>query len=136
MSRAAGRPWAEVASRAQKLRGPDIQIDAEVMCLSRGGVVSAGAQSRMQFGWSAGCMMPGGSFPEWFDLPRYSASVDDTLAMIEARQPGAGVKTWSPHFVAAVRIGDSWGESAGATLPLALLAAFALAMDAAEDGPT
>lgn len=134
-------PWAEIARRAQEAKGPDLELGAAVMCLARGGTLASDAISRGQAGWSAGCMIGERPFPQWFNLPNYTGSVDAVLALIAEKLPGWQWLVHSPRsglsFGASLQDPAPGGrvivsERGPATAALALLAAFALVMEASD----
>lgn len=123
--------WAEIAKAAQEAKGADWKLDNEIL-LATGGYIRAMGRIGLS-GRTKGSVrwFPNGTTStKGYAVPRPSASLDAIMGLVRAQDPRASYRIYGPHHVVAVQIQGYWGEAAGATAPLAAVAAFALAMDA------
>jgi hypothetical protein len=128
--------WGEIAAKAREATGPAPEIDGLVHAALNGrtvedwnrcgGYIYRDAEGRLQGTW---------------DLPMLSGSVDAVLALIAEKLPGVQVDIairTDGTAVATIDVGariddldlDPWKDGQGATPALALLAAFAIAIEA------
>ena len=123
--------YADIIARLEKAEGPDREIDGFIA------LVEGWTFEKMEGDRSPYWRKPG--VTDYFmrsDLPRYTASIDAAIALVERILPDPAIllgygqdaltKPWA-------RISVSCGSSHGATLPLAILRALFRALDAKED---
>lgn len=138
--------------RVEKSREPDRELDADLV----EGLDLHPGRAAIRKPWidqdgrsSPAWYTPNGAY--WWHPPKFTASLDAVLALVEEKMPGANVKLlwtggdWRPGYLATARVGASYSgrddhengqpnaRGEGKTLALAMLAALLRALIAQQE---